>query len=254
MAMMVPPILWAGVYLNVQTPAEYFAIGIGLQLQSPALVIITFLGGLAAASGIMIVMTLATAAMFLNHLVLPFHKPSPRHDFYRWLLWMRRALIAGILLLAYFFYAAIGTGLDLNRLGLLAFVASLQFFTRGAGVAVLAALNRKGFSYRSDRRHSGLDLQHAAAVFGLPYGLAITAAVAGGGRNQLASGGHCGLWHQYAAVCAGQSGQPPESLGSVRGAGLFGGYPVASQPAAADCRQLQRCDCGAEQTAGPLCG
>src|SRR5690606_40033236 len=55
------------------------------------------------------------------------HKPSPRHDFYRWLLWMRRALIAGILLLAYFFYAAIGTGLDLNRLGLLAFVASLQF-------------------------------------------------------------------------------------------------------------------------------
>ncbi len=145
MAMMVPPILWAGVYLNVQTPAEYFAIGIGLQLQSPALVIITFLGGLAAASGIMIVMTLATAAMFLNHLVLPFHKPSPRHDFYRWLLWMRRALIAGILLLAYFFYAAIGTGLDLNRLGLLAFVASLQFLPGVLGLLYWPRSNRKGF-------------------------------------------------------------------------------------------------------------
>src|SRR5690606_2247943 len=85
-----------------------------------------------------------TAAMFLNHLVLPFHKPSARHDFYRWLLWMRRALIAGILLLAYFFYAAIGTGLDLNRLGLLAFVASLQFLPGVLGLLYWPRSNRKG--------------------------------------------------------------------------------------------------------------
>ena len=145
MSMAVPPILWAGIYLDVQTPAEYFAIGIGLKLESPFLVILTFVGGLAAASGIMIVITLATAAMFLNHLVLPFHKPSPRHDFYRWLLWMRRSLIAGILLLAYGFYRSVGADLDLNRLGILAFVAALQFLPGVLGLLYWPKSNRKGF-------------------------------------------------------------------------------------------------------------
>ena len=108
--------------------------------------ILTFLGGLAAASGIIIVITLAMAAMLLNHLVLPFHKPSPRHDFYRWLLWMRRSLIAAILLLAYGFYALVGADLDLNRLGLLAFVAAVQFLPGVLGFAVLAPKpNRHGF-------------------------------------------------------------------------------------------------------------
>ncbi|ASP40699.1 ATPase [Bacterioplanes sanyensis] len=145
MAMAVPPILWAGVYMEVDTPAEYFAIGIGLQLESPALVILTFLGGLAAASGIIIVITLAMAAMLLNHLVLPFHKPSPRHDFYRWLLWMRRSLIAAILLLAYGFYALVGADLDLNRLGLLAFVAAVQFLPGVLGLLYWPKANRHGF-------------------------------------------------------------------------------------------------------------
>ncbi|GGY38777.1 two-component sensor CbrA [Bacterioplanes sanyensis] len=145
MAMAVPPILWAGVYMQVDTPAEYFAIGIGLKLDSPALVILTFLGGLAAASGIIIVITLAMAAMLLNHLVLPFHKPSPRHDFYRWLLWMRRTLIAAILLLAYGFYYVVGADLDLNRLGLLAFVAAVQFLPGVLGLLYWPKANRHGF-------------------------------------------------------------------------------------------------------------
>ncbi|WP_318653618.1 ATP-binding protein [Thalassolituus marinus] len=167
MSIAVPPILWAGVYLEVDTPPEYFALGIGLQLQSPLLVMITFLGGLAAASGVMIVMTLATAAMFLNHLVLPFHKPSPRHDFYRWLLWMRRALIAGILLLAYTFYRLLGVDLDLNRLGILAFVAALQFLPGVLGLLYWPKSNRKGFL-------SGLIVGIVAWLYGmlLPFSAA----------------------------------------------------------------------------------
>lgn len=145
MALAVPPILWAGIYLNVDTPPEYFAIGIGLTLNEPWLVILTFLGGLAAASGVMIVITLASAAMLLNHVVLQFHKPSPRYDIYGWLLWMRRALIAGILLMAYGFYVTMGMSLDLNRLGLLAFVASLQFLPGVLGLLYWPRANRKGF-------------------------------------------------------------------------------------------------------------
>src|SRR5690606_10507712 len=93
MALAVPPILWAGIHLNLDTPPEYYAIGIGLSLNNPWLTLLTFTGGLAAASGIIIVITLSTAAMCLNHLVLPFYKPSVEQDFYRWLLWMRRVLL-----------------------------------------------------------------------------------------------------------------------------------------------------------------
>lgn len=147
MAMAVPPILWAGVYLDIDLPAEYYALGIGMQLESPFLVVLTFLGGLAAASGIIIVITIAMAAMLLNHVVLPLHKPSPRADFYRWLLWVRRSLIAAILLLAYGFYAAVGADLDLNRLGLLAFVAAVQFLPGVLGLLYWPKSNRKGFLF-----------------------------------------------------------------------------------------------------------
>lgn len=145
MAMAVPPILWAGVYLDLDLPAEYFALGIGIKLDSPALVVLTFLGGLAAASGIIIVITIAMAAMLLNHVVLPIHKPSPKADFYRWLLWVRRSLIAAILLLAYGFYALVGADLNLNRLGLLAFVAAVQFLPGILGLLYWPQSNRKGF-------------------------------------------------------------------------------------------------------------
>ncbi|MFT6859165.1 MAG: PAS domain S-box-containing protein [Gammaproteobacteria bacterium] len=147
MSLSVPPILWAGIYLNVDTPPEYFALGIGLKLESPFLTIVTFMGGLAAASGIVIVTTLSTAAMFLNHLVLPFHKPSPRHDFYRWLLWMRRLLIAAILLLAYGFYRLVGADLELTQLGILAFVAASQFLPAILGLLYWPQSNRKGFLF-----------------------------------------------------------------------------------------------------------
>ncbi|MEN9464491.1 MAG: hypothetical protein RL217_672 [Pseudomonadota bacterium] len=145
MAMAVPPILWAGIYLGVDTPPEYFALGIGLKLNEPWLAIITFIGGLAAASGVIIVITLSTAAMCLNHLVLPFYKPNVQQDFYRWLLWMRRMLLAGILLLAYSFYMIMGQELDLNRLGILAFVAAMQFLPGVLGLLYWPRSNRKGF-------------------------------------------------------------------------------------------------------------
>lgn len=145
MAIAIPPILWAGIYLEVETPAEYFALGIGQKLELPWLTTLTFVGGLAAASGVVIVITLSTAAMSLNHLVLPFYKPNVQQDFYRWLLWTRRLLLIGILALAYLFYVLVGSNLDLNRLGILAFVASLQFLPGVLGLLYWPRSNRKGF-------------------------------------------------------------------------------------------------------------
>lgn len=143
MSLSVPPILWAGVYLDLELPAQFYALGIGMALQSEWLVILTFTGGLAAASGVIIVTTLATAAMFLNHIVLPAYKPNPRYDFYRWLLWTRRALISAILLAAYGFYR-VGAEIEITMLGVLAFVAAMQFFPGVLGVLYWPTANRKG--------------------------------------------------------------------------------------------------------------
>ncbi|MCP5326643.1 MAG: PAS domain-containing protein [Oceanospirillaceae bacterium] len=145
MALMVPPILWAGFYLAEPTPPEYFAMGLGLALDSTALTTTAFVGGLAAASGIMIVTTLALAAMAMNHLVLPVYQPRPRQNFYRWLLWVRRWLIATILIGSWVFYATLGQGLPLERLGIVAFVATLQFLPGVLGVLYWPSGNRQGF-------------------------------------------------------------------------------------------------------------
>jgi PAS domain S-box-containing protein len=144
MSLSVPPILWAGIYLELEVPAEFYALGIGMALNSEALVIMAFVGGLAAASGVIIVTTLATAAMFLNHIVLPSYKPGPKQDFYQWLLWVRRLLIGAILLGAYGFYRAIGADLDITLLGILAFVAAMQFLPGVLGVLYWPTANRWG--------------------------------------------------------------------------------------------------------------
>jgi PAS domain S-box-containing protein len=145
MAIMVPPILWAGMYLELDTPVEYFAIGIGLELQSPWLTAITFIGGLAAASGMVIVTTLAMASMALNHLVLPAFQPNPNKDMYAWLLWVRRWVIAAIFIACYCFYRYIAQGRDLSELGIIAFVATLQFLPGVLGVLYWPNANRQGF-------------------------------------------------------------------------------------------------------------
>ncbi|MEY8204075.1 MAG: ATP-binding protein [Bermanella sp.] len=145
MAIMVPPILWAGIFLDLQTPAEYFALGMGMELQSPTLTAVAFVGGLAAASGITIVTTLAIAAMSLNHLVLPLAELNPKKDMYAWLLWTRRWLIAAIFLASYVFYRFLSQDKGMADLGIIAFVAVLQFLPGVLGVLFWPTANRQGF-------------------------------------------------------------------------------------------------------------
>ncbi len=94
------PILWAGESLNLSIPADLYVLGITLKRGSSILPLLTFLGGLSAASAMIIVTTLALASMCMNHLVLPssfplrlssvptmyhwffllYTSPSPRHS------------------------------------------------------------------------------------------------------------------------------------------------------------------------------
>ncbi|MCG8394239.1 MAG: ATP-binding protein [Pseudomonadales bacterium] len=143
MALCVPVILWAAAASNAPTSPDYYAIGIGLVTGGHGAVL-GYVAGLAGASGMLIVATLALSGMCLNHLVLP---ASPLHqgqNLYRNLLWTRRILIAAILALAYLFYRFTGTDHTLVELGVLSFVATLQFVPGLIGALFWPSGNRNG--------------------------------------------------------------------------------------------------------------
>ncbi|TWI50877.1 PAS domain S-box-containing protein [Pseudomonas duriflava] len=145
MSLAVPPILWGGLALGAPTSPEYFTLGVGMALDNPLLALIAFIGGLSAASGVVIVMTMALSGMVLNHLVLPLYQPPTDGNIYRWLRWTRRGLIAAIILAAYGFYRLIGGNSDLSSLGIVAFVATVQFLPGALSVLYWQTANHRGF-------------------------------------------------------------------------------------------------------------
>ncbi|MBF7729595.1 sensor histidine kinase [Pseudomonas sp. N040] len=145
MALAVPPILWAGLHLQVDTTPEYFALGISMASQSKLLTLLAYVGGLSAASGLIIVTTLALSGMALNHLVLPLYQPPADGNIYRWLKWIRRSLIIAIILASYAFYLLFNNQQALSALGLTAFIATLQFLPGALAVLYWQAANCRGF-------------------------------------------------------------------------------------------------------------
>lgn len=145
MSLAVPPILWAGLHLGVPTNPEYFTLGLGVASGADWLSLLAFVGGLSAASGLIIVVTLALSGMVLNHLVLPVYQPSADNNIYRWLLWTRRSLIAAIIMGSYGFYRLLGAEQDLANLGIASFVATVQFLPGALSVLYWPQANRRGF-------------------------------------------------------------------------------------------------------------
>lgn len=145
MSLCVPFVLWAALELVPGTDPEFFALGVPLNAGSPLMALVVYVGGLSAASGVIIVSTLALAGMCLNHLALPLHKPRKHQDLYRWLLWAKRLLITAIITAAYLFYYFLDNRNTLTELGMLAFIATLQFVPGLIGVLFWPAATRTGF-------------------------------------------------------------------------------------------------------------
>jgi len=139
------PILWAGTALVVPADPDYYVLGITLESGSTWLPTLIYLGGLSAASAMMIVTTLALSAMCLNHLVLPASYPDPAVNLYRWVLWGRRMLIAIIIMLGYGFYLLLEHNQGLVQLGLISFVAVAQFLPGVIGLLYWRRATRQGF-------------------------------------------------------------------------------------------------------------
>ena len=140
----VPLILWGGQQLEVNTGADFYAIGVAQALESPLLTLMVYIAGLSAATGLMIVSTLALAGMVLNHIVLPLHTPRERGNIYLWLQWIRRLLIAIIIFAALLFHETLGKNLDFAILGAIALSGVLQLLPGALGVIYWPEGNRRG--------------------------------------------------------------------------------------------------------------
>ena len=141
----IPFILWAGTRLQLEMDADYYVLGITLAKGPRWLPVLAFIGGVSAASAMVIVTTLALASMSMNHLLLPASYPDPKVDLYRWLLWGRRLLIAIIIMAGFGFYRLLEDNQGLAQLGLISFVAVAQFFPGIIGVLYWRRATRLGF-------------------------------------------------------------------------------------------------------------
>ncbi len=140
------PVAWAGIKLGHGLPMDYSGLAIGMALNSIPFSAAAFMAGLSAASASIIVTTLALANMCLNHLVLPF-KPlqiDRAQGIYTQLKWLRRILIAVLILAAYIFFATLSGRQSLSQLALVAFTGTLQFLPGVVATPYWRKANRTG--------------------------------------------------------------------------------------------------------------
>lgn len=145
MSLPIPIILWAGLQAGVATEPQYFSIGLGLALNNDNMALLSFMGGMSAASGVIIVCTIALSGMVLNHLILPFYQPPAEGNIYGWIKWTRRLLIAAIILCSYLFYRLLGSTHQLSSLGIVSFAGAVQFLPAVLALLYWPRANRNGF-------------------------------------------------------------------------------------------------------------
>ena len=122
---------------------DTFVLSLPLANGQRALALLVFVGGLSAATGMVIVEAIAVSTMVCNDLVMPLllrtRRFGARADLSALLLGIRRAAILVILLLGYAYYAIAGEAYALVSIGLISFAAVAQF-----APAMLAGLYWKG--------------------------------------------------------------------------------------------------------------
>lgn len=129
------PIALGGVLYFGDLPMnpETFVLSLPLAEGWYTLALLAFIGGLSAATGMVIVEAIAVSTMVCNDLVMPVLLRSKRwmhaqsRDLTRLLLNIRRAAIVLILLLGYAYYHLAGEAYALVSIGLISFAAVAQF-------------------------------------------------------------------------------------------------------------------------------
>lgn len=148
-AMLIMPIALAGLtqFSGQDVNPDTYVLALPIAFDQPALTVLAFLGGFSAATGMVIVATVALAIMVSNDIVMPLllrsgltRRPGPT-DLSQTLLRVRRVSILAITLVSYLYYRAIEGGVPLASIGLVSFSAAAQF-----GPAMLIGLYWRGAS------------------------------------------------------------------------------------------------------------
>lgn len=129
------PLAFGGLLLfpDSAVDPDTFVLTIPMAQRQEALALLVFLGGLSAATGMVIVATIALATMVSNELVMPallrnrFFGIGEQQDLTRLVLGIRRGTIVVILVLAYLYFRLIGESYALVTIGLVSFAAAAQF-------------------------------------------------------------------------------------------------------------------------------
>ena len=157
LAMFVLPIATAGmtVFNPSNTNADTYVLLLPLMSGHENLALFAFIGGLSAATGMVIVASITLATMVCNDIIMPlllrisWLKLSDNKDLGALLLRVRRITIVCLMLMAYFYYRILGDQSTLASFGLLAFVAAAQlipgiiggiYWKNGSRNGVLAGL------------------------------------------------------------------------------------------------------------------
>ena len=137
--------------------ADTFVLTLPMAQRQEGLALLVFIGGLSAATGMVIVETIALSTMVCNDLVMPILLRlrglalTEARDLTRLLLGIRRGAIVAILLLGYLYFRLAGEAYALVAIGLISFSAVAQFApamiggmywrggTRGGALAGLSA-------------------------------------------------------------------------------------------------------------------
>ncbi len=128
------PIAFGGLlHFGPMADPDTFVLTLPLSQQRGGLALLVFLGGLSAATGMVIVETIALSTMVCNDLMVPVllrltrYNFRERKDYPGLLLDIRRGAIITILLLGYLYFRVAGDAFALVSTGLISFTAAAQF-------------------------------------------------------------------------------------------------------------------------------
>ena len=108
---------------------------------APFIAVITFLGGFAAATGMIMISAMTLSTMLTNHILMPIIMQTPKLSaLKRQILPLRWLMVFAILFLSLFYYRAIGDSQLIVNIGSISFVATAQF----APILIGGLIWRKG--------------------------------------------------------------------------------------------------------------
>jgi Na+/proline symporter/nitrogen-specific signal transduction histidine kinase len=146
------PIAFGGVlhFPDGSVDADTFVLTLPMAERKELLALLVFIGGLSAATGMVIVETIALSTMVCNDLLmpillrLPWLRLNQRRDLTGLLLGIRRGAIIMVLLLGYLYFRLAGEAYALVSIGLISFAAVAQFAPAALGGIFWKGGTRRG--------------------------------------------------------------------------------------------------------------